>query len=1305
MRPGQVVAERFEIEKRTSTGGMAAVYRARDRTTGAAVALKVMYGQAADEHTERFLREGRVLAELSHPGIVKYVAHGYTEDNEPYLAMEWLEGEDLARRLSRTGLTMDESVRLVRTVAETLRFAHARGIVHRDIKPGNIFLRDKELDDVIVLDFGIARIGMHSTAITGTGVMLGTLGYMAPEQARGAREIDARADVFALGAVLFKCVTGKPAFSGDDAINVLAKVLFDQAPRASELRKDVPAPLDDLLARMLAREPADRPADGGVVAAELQALGSIEGTDVRRDPQVAADVLTRGEQRLVSVVVAAAYAASTDEEPTLNTGTWGDLSSLAAKLRSAVAPFGARFDAQADGTLVATLAGRHSASEQAVRAARCAVTMRGLAPELPMVVATGRGLVEERIPTGDAVGRAVKMLNANALQDAELAVQGRPLPIRLDEVTAGLLDSRFFVRTDAGGLELLGERAFSDARRTLLGKPTPCVGRDRELATLEGIFAECVADDVARAVLVTAPAGVGKSRVRYEFLRMLRAREAPHEAWLARGDPMRAGSPFGMLAQLVRRATGILDGETVRVQQEKLRARISKHLTGDDLARVTHFLGELIGVPFPEEDSVQLQAARNDTILMGDQMRRAFEDFVAAECDAQPVVIVLEDLHWGDLPSVGFVDSTLRTLADRPLLVLAVARPDVHDVFPNLWAGRGLHEIRLSELTKKASEKLVRQVLGEGTDDALVARVVTTAAGNAFYLEELIRAVSEGRDELPATVVTMVAARVEGLEAEARRVLRAASVYGQMFWKNAVLALLPADQHTAAAAWLEELVLREVLSKRDDARFRGEDELSFRHALVREAAYGMLTDSDRALGHRLAAQWLEGVGERDAVVLAEHFERGGEPVKAVAWYKRAATQALEGNDFAAALARAQRGVECGAMSEARGSLRRLQAEAHRWRGEHAEAALASREALDLLAQGGRAWCGAAGEAIEAFGRLGDETAVLDVVDRLRASKFDGPAPPSAFVIALSRAAVQLLLSGGRGPVDELFAFIDAVADLAARKDPRGAGHIYRARGLRALVAGDPAAAIGHFRAAIANLEAGGDLRAACRHMVSMGSVFMELGAYDDAEQILRESLQTSERLGLAGVTAGAWHNLGMALARKGKLDEGQSLEKAAIEAFATQGDKRMEGASRLYHASILWRLGELDEAEAEAKAAMAVAASTASVRAGASAMLAHVLLARGNAAGALQPAREAMRILKDAGGVEEGESFVRLVHAEVLEGTRDRAGARVAIAEARKRLRARAELIDIPKWRRSFLDRVPENARTLELARDWGLDG
>src|SRR5262249_34071490 len=149
------------------------------------------------------------------------------------------------------------------------------------------------------------------------------------------------------------------------------------------------------------------------------------------------------------------------------------------------------------------------------------------------------------------------------------------------------------------------------------------------------------------------------------------------------------------------------------------------------------------------------------------------------------------------------------------------------------------------------------------------------AAGNALYLEELIRAVAEGHgDALPETVVAMVGSRLLGFDAETRRHLRAASVFGQVFWRGAIAELSGADPALVQGV-LDDLIRRGVIARRSEARFAGEEEFIFCNALLREAAYGALTDEDRALGHRLAAAWLERAGEGDAALLAEHYEKGG----------------------------------------------------------------------------------------------------------------------------------------------------------------------------------------------------------------------------------------------------------------------------------------------------------------------------------------------------------------------------------------------------------------------------------------------
>ena len=207
---GCIRSERFEIISLTGEGGMGMVYRAFDRTSGQLAALKILRADTKSTHRERFAREARLLAKLEHPSIVKYLAHGFTAHNEPFLAMEWLEGEDLAARLKRTGVTPAETMRIILHAAQALGVAHANGVVHRDIKPSNLFLVGGEVDRIKMLDFGIAHIQASADAMTRTGSAIGTPGYMAPEQARGSRDIDARADVFSLGCVMFECLAGRP---------------------------------------------------------------------------------------------------------------------------------------------------------------------------------------------------------------------------------------------------------------------------------------------------------------------------------------------------------------------------------------------------------------------------------------------------------------------------------------------------------------------------------------------------------------------------------------------------------------------------------------------------------------------------------------------------------------------------------------------------------------------------------------------------------------------------------------------------------------------------------------------------------------------------------------------------------------------------------------------------------------------------------------------------------------------------------------------------------------------------------------
>ncbi|HEY4117106.1 MAG TPA: AAA family ATPase, partial [Byssovorax sp.] len=494
--------------------------------------------------------------------------------------------------------------------------------------------------------------------------------------------------------------------------------------------------------------------------------------------------------------------------------------------------FGARVERHGGGAVVAALSGHGNAGDQAAQAARCALAMRAAAPRLAVTVTTGRGILADDAPlSGDVVDRALALLRA-----LDATASG---VIEIDDVTAALLDGRFEVARRTGRPYLLRDLGAFEGARTLLGRATPCVGRDRELAALEAAYAETVASSVARAVLVTGPPGVGKSRLRAELVSRLAAGGEPIAPWLARGEPISAATPFAMIADALRRVVGVFEAAPPEEQRARLADVLRQTMNPPDRRRVGALLGALLGLPEPDGPSPELAAARVTEARFADETERAFLDFLAAKCAERPQILVLEDVQWADWPSVHLVEVALRALDYLPLFMVALGRPAVRDAFPQLFAGVRVDELRLGPLTKRASEELARAVLGARARREIVERVVERAGGNALYLEELLRAVAEGRgDALPDTVLAMIESRLERLEPDARHVLRAASVFGPSFWAGGVEALVGRRLDRAAVARrLADLSAIDLVAVRDASRFPGEVEYTFRHALVRDAAY------------------------------------------------------------------------------------------------------------------------------------------------------------------------------------------------------------------------------------------------------------------------------------------------------------------------------------------------------------------------------------------------------------------------------------------------------------------------------------
>jgi hypothetical protein len=842
----------------------------------------------------------------------------------------------------------------------------------------------------------------------------------------------------------------------------------------------------------------------------------------------------------------------------------------------------------------------------------------------------------------------------------------------------------------------------------LLGKATPCVGRDREMGTLRALFTESVEEGTAQAAVVVAPPGVGKSRLAHEFLRELGQKGEAVSVWIARGDAQRAGSPLGMLGQALHRACGIREGEPLEARREKLSAQVASWVAPGERRRVAEFLGEIVGAPFPDADSVPLQSARLDAQLMADQVRAAFLDFVGGACEKSPVLVLLEDLHWGDRITVQLLEAALRSLRERPLFILALARPEVEEVFPKLWAERRLHEIKLIELSRRASERLARHALGERADAEVIERIVRLSEGNAFYLEELIRWTAEGKGaDMPETVVAMVESRLGALDEGARRLLRAASVFGEVFWVGSVAALVGGEaRRSEVVRGLAPLVEREILVRRRESRFPGEEELTFRHALLREGAYAMLTEADRTLGHRLAGEWLERKGEQDARALAEHFEKGGDGPAAGRHYLRAAQKASWGGDGLEQATLARRGLALPLPGELRVRLLGVLCETAIWQPDIATSM--EHEAEELMRaspRGSAPWVQGVAARISGASVAGKAAEVLAVADELKQVEQVDVAPDAVYpmVIAVALATYVIEVTGRSPYGDALHAKLEAITQAAGDRSAIARTIYYLTTAARQQQKGDPFGMLEYTRKGRELARQCGHLRAETIATISLATSCWGLGAPDEAERMLQGLALADADLGPISVYRPfvmAW-----LLAERGALAEAGAYADLLTSTLGrARGLSVDEGLGRWVLAEVRRRAGAFEEAEREVEDALLLLGKTCPIDVpGVLATKAALKLAQGKPDEALAAAEEGLArqaAMRMHDHFFRG-SFLRLVHSESLEANGRHAEACTALADAKGRLLAMAAKITEAAYQKSFLENVPENRRTLDLAREW----
>jgi serine/threonine protein kinase len=805
-------SERYEIKNQAGIGGMGTVYQALDRQSGALIALKILHSRSTIEQA-RFDQEARVLAELSHPGIVRYFDHGVTPTGSPYIAMEWLEGETLEDRLGRGNLGPAEAAHVARLVLEALSVAHACNIVHRDIKPGNIFLVGWKLSEIRVLDFGIARRVFDAKRLTRKGSTVGTPLYTSPEQARGRADVDGRADIFSLGCVLFELLSGEPPFTGETPLEVMTKVCAGRVPELTSRRPGIPPVLATLVHAMLSPEPAKRPQSASALAAEFAAvvkvLGGITGESAAASPPSHSKraSLSESEDHVASAMLvslgkrepgidagqltddrrhgpkAAAIPISSPERPAKNAED-----ARLAEIRRLLELYACEMDRLINRTLLMTAPTVSTAHEQAVQLASAALALRYLEPDIKIALATGRASFIGRLPVGRLMDRLPTMMDG---QEAGT--------IRVDETTHRLLPARFLVDGPPDNVLLLDDT--SQASQKSDKPPSPFIGRERDIASLVSVLEETRDEKVARAVLLISQPGLGKTRLLREFLAGLS------------GPRPQVAMASGTLLRIERRYPAL--------------------------------------APVMAEAGIDVQGKSSQHV------EAALAAWIESRCTDAGFVLVIEDLQWADGPSLDLVDRLLHRLQDKPLLVIGVGRDEVEDRFPGLWSGRSVRRLRLRPLPSKQGQSLLRALI-PSVSRACADFVLERWEGNPQFLEEMAADVDRGMIGVPEVVHAIVEGRLEGVEPDVRRVLRAASLFGEKpFNAAALIALLGESARKGIAEWLEVLVMRDFIER--DVKV-GEASYRFRDRLVRDAAYQMLTSADRLLGRRLARAWLEAAG-------------------------------------------------------------------------------------------------------------------------------------------------------------------------------------------------------------------------------------------------------------------------------------------------------------------------------------------------------------------------------------------------------------------------------------------------------------
>ena len=934
MRPGDTINDRYEVLRLSRTGSTGMVFQAVDRRTAKNVAVKLITAdRGAPGLAARIDREIEILSTLSHPNVVDCYGSGKLDNGQLYLILEWLHGEDLADFKVHTSMSLRDALDVARQVADGLAAAHAHDIVHRDIKPANIFLvrpRPDVMPDVRVLDFGVAKQNDDQQALTFAGAILGTPCYMAPEQANFAMNVDAKADVFSLGVVLFELITGRLPWASASDLARLARILIEPAKRIREVAPEIPAPVAAAVDAMLEHRPADRPASMGAVhALMMECLSTVTPSDLS---YVYSEI--GGVQHIVREPTA---AADPRKLPGSGRGRRPRTRNQTERLEATQIAFPPARKRRKPSTLpIEITEDRNPIPEQATEFG---------------------GLHERLIDFGVRKGTPATPVSSPA-QSFQSGVRFVPLEAT-NPIAFNVPDS-------------VPNRAKHDDGLSYVASYSrvPMLGRQKLVDHLMNGIRETLNGERPARTVVVGPAGIGKTRIRAELTR--RIRELGHNPVVlaGRADERARSSPFSFLRRMLLAQAHVYADDPIEVQEGKLatllpeamgeRKRGSEDRTrftqpgqwterpsvvaamsdafqmvehgpagsDDEQAALLTYLADVLQVHVPQ--GAPVWAARRDPRLMSVETRRVLDIVLAHLAQPSGMVLLLDDAHFLDHLSAQVLAELTRRGRSHRVTLICFAQPtllegDSEGVSP--LAGEGSAIVEVGPLPPDVSRDLVQRIVSDVVRSDATEVLIQRASGNPLYLEQLVRAVQEtgvlariegeyhltgltgeptDADRVPPTVAGAVRARLSCLPSELKETLAAAAVFGDVFWVEGVAMITGADLDTTTER-LDKLLLLELVRRRPRSRYQGATEIEFTHSVIRSVVLSRKKRERRKSMERMALAFLESVAETDEVTLAQHTASVGYVEDAALLFAKAAGRALASGAFSAAAALADEG--------------------------------------------------------------------------------------------------------------------------------------------------------------------------------------------------------------------------------------------------------------------------------------------------------------------------------------------------------------------------------------------------------------